>query len=68
MKAAVLRVLRRVAQTLRLMVGVGDYQRYVEHVALHHPELTPMSRGEFFRHSQAARYPSVDGSIKRCPC
>jgi len=61
-------VLRRAAQTLRLMVGVGDYDQYLAHMRAHHPELAPMSRAEYFRHCQAARYPSADGSIKRCPC
>ena len=68
MKAGVKQVLRRAAQTLRLMVGVGDYEQYVAHVRTHHPELAPMSRADFFRHAQATRYPSADGSIKRCPC
>lgn len=68
MKATMKAILRRTAETLRLMVGVGDYDRYLEHVRAHHPELPPMTRAEFFRHCQAARYPSKDGQIKRCPC
>lgn len=68
MKATIKAILRRTAETMRLMVGVGDYDRYLEHVRAHHPELSPMTRAEFFRHCQAARYPSADGQIKRCPC
>jgi uncharacterized short protein YbdD (DUF466 family) len=58
----------RVAQTARLMVGVGDYANYVEHMRQHHPDRPPMTHTEYFRYCQAARYPSKDGTIKRCPC
>ena len=68
MKSAMSRLVRRVAQTLRLMVGVGDYERYVEHMRRHHPEQEPMSRADHFRYCQHARYPVKDGNIKRCPC
>lgn len=53
--------------TARLMVGVGNYQAYRQHMQRQHPELVPMSEREYFRHCQRQRYPS-DGSIKRCPC
>jgi uncharacterized short protein YbdD (DUF466 family) len=59
---------RRAAQTLRLMVGVGDYEGYLEHFRDHHPEQEPMTRCEYFRYGQVARYPTRDGKIKRCPC
>lgn len=61
-------VFQRVAQTCRMMVGVGDYARYCEHMQQHHPELTPMTESEYFRYCQAARYPSKGGKISRCPC
>jgi uncharacterized short protein YbdD (DUF466 family) len=60
--------LKRVAQAARLMVGVGDYANYVEHMRQHHPERQPMTHTEYFRYCQAARYPNKDGKIKRCPC
>ena len=60
--------IRRLAQTLRLMVGVGDYDGYLEHMRGHHPGEKPMSRADYFRHCQNARYPTRDGAIKRCPC
>lgn len=68
LKRLVKQIVLRIAETMRLMVGVGDYDRYLEHVRLHHPELAPLSRSDFFRHCQNARYPSGDGQIKRCPC
>jgi uncharacterized short protein YbdD (DUF466 family) len=61
-------VLCRVADTLRLMVGVGNYQVYCEHMRQMHPEAEPMNETAYFRYCQQARYPSRAGAIKRCPC
>ncbi len=61
-------LLRRTAQTLRLMVGVGDYDGYLEHMRQHHPEQQAMTRSDYFRYCQSARYPSKGGKIHRCPC
>src|SRR5207237_5983120 len=36
-----------VARTLRAIIGVPDYERYVEHCRLHHPECVPMTRDQF---------------------
>ena len=59
---------KRLQQSFRLMVGVPDYQNYVEHMAKHHPDLTPMDEKTFYRHCVDARYPSAGGGIKKCPC
>ena len=40
----------------RLMVGQPSYEAYVEHLASQHPDRRPMSRTEFFRNRQEARY------------
>lgn len=55
---------RYLGQTLRLMVGVPDYQNYVEHMRRTHPDQEPMSYEEFFRERQSARY----GGGKRIAC
>ncbi len=47
---------RGAGQTARLMIGVPDYQTYVEHVRLTHPETPPMSYEAFFRSRMEARY------------
>lgn len=47
---------RRVRETARLMVGVPDYDAYVRHVRIKHPERTPMTYPEFFRERQEARF------------
>ena len=51
-------------QTAKLMVGVPDYDNYVQHMRLTHPEQTPMSHDEFFRERQDARYGGKNGG--RC--
>lgn len=43
-------------RTLRLMVGVPNYDAYVLHMQKNHPDQTPMSYSEFFRNRQDARY------------
>lgn len=43
-------------QAARLMVGVPDYDTYVQHMRLTHPEQTPMSYEEFYRERVEARY------------
>ncbi len=43
-------------QTARLMVGLPDYDTYVQHMRTVHPEREPMSYEEFFRERQAARF------------
>ncbi len=55
---------RYLGQTLRLMVGVPDYQNYVEHMRRTHPDQEPMSYEVFFRERQSARY----GGGKRIAC
>ncbi len=47
---------RYLGQTLRLMVGVPDYDGYVAHMRENHPDQAPMSYSEFFRNRQDARY------------
>ena len=35
------------ARTLRSILGVPDYERYVEHCRSHHPDAVPMTLDEF---------------------
>jgi uncharacterized short protein YbdD (DUF466 family) len=58
MKAA-----RYMGQSLRLMVGVPEYDTYVAHMRDKHPDLPVMPYQEFFRERQEARY---GGKIGRC--
>lgn len=59
---------QRLQQSFRLMVGVPDYQTYLEHMKAHHPDLTPMDAKTFYRHCVDVRYPSAGGTLKKCPC
>ena len=43
-------------QSLRLMVGLPEYDTYLAHMERTHPDQTPMSYEEFFRERQEARY------------
>jgi len=50
----------------RLMVGVPNYETYVAHMAAIHPDRTPMTRAEFFRDRQEARYGGGKGGFRCC--
>lgn len=52
---------RYLGQSLRLMVGLPDYQTYLEHMENTHPDRPPMSYEEFFRERQEARYGGGQG-------
>ncbi|MEF7617193.1 YbdD/YjiX family protein [Aquincola sp. MAHUQ-54] len=47
---------RYLGQTMRLMVGVPDYEAYVAHARAAHPDQPVMSYEAFFADRQAARY------------
>ena len=52
----------RLRQTARLMVGIPDYDTYVDHRRTSHPGEPIMTYEEFFRQSQIRRY----GGVSRC--
>ena len=56
----------RVAETLRLMIGLPDNRRYVEHRQTRHPGEPVMSYPEFFRECQSRRYDAASGRGARC--
>lgn len=58
----------RLAQSLRLMVGVRDYQVYLLHMRSHHPQQQPMSEKQFYRYCVDARYGAKAGKLGKCPC
>lgn len=55
------------AQSARLMVGVRDYESYLRHHSDCHSDTPALSREEFVRACQDARY-SDRKRITRCPC
>ncbi|HEY4037420.1 MAG TPA: YbdD/YjiX family protein [Burkholderiaceae bacterium] len=56
----------RVRQTARLMIGVPDYETYVEHRKTFHPGEPIMTYQEFFFERQAARYTVSKDRMKGC--
>ena len=48
------------------MVGIPDYQTYVEHHRTFHPGPPIMSYEEFFRERQDARYAVGRGRFRGC--
>jgi len=53
-------------QAARLMVGMPDYDTYVQHMRLTHPEQAPMTYEEFYRDRVEARYGGKNGSSRCC--
>ena len=60
------RVGKYLGQAARLMVGMPDYDTYVQHMRLNPPDKPIMSYEEFFRERQEARYGGADGRPGRC--
>lgn len=55
------RLLARLRETALLMVGQTSYDAYLEHMRAHHPDRAAMTRVEFFRHREQARYSAGGG-------
>jgi uncharacterized short protein YbdD (DUF466 family) len=53
----------RVLAIVRTIIGVPDYARYLAHQRAKHPDATPLSRREFARERERARY---EGTGNRC--
>jgi uncharacterized short protein YbdD (DUF466 family) len=60
------RLLKGAVQTARLMVGIPDYETYVDHRRKLHPAEPIMTYQEFFRERQEARYAVGKGKFKGC--
>jgi uncharacterized short protein YbdD (DUF466 family) len=56
----------RARQTARLMIGVPDYDTYVEHRKTFHPGEPIMTYEEFFVERQTARYTISRDRMKGC--
>ncbi|MCP3776465.1 YbdD/YjiX family protein [Paenibacillus sp. MZ04-78.2] len=63
---AVKDVLKYRRQFLDLLVGVPNYERYVEHRKECHPGEPIQTREAFFREAQEARYNAKGGKVSRC--
>jgi uncharacterized short protein YbdD (DUF466 family) len=45
-----------VARTLRAILGVPDYDRYIEHCRSRHPDAQPMTRDQFAKDLLERKY------------
>jgi uncharacterized short protein YbdD (DUF466 family) len=57
---------RRLRDIARLMVGIPDYEVYVQHRRRVHPGEPIMSYEEFFRERQNSRYAVERGKLRGC--
>ncbi len=48
-------------ETALLMIGQPCYRAYCDHMAHKHPDRVPMTRVEFFRNKEQARYGGKHG-------
>jgi uncharacterized short protein YbdD (DUF466 family) len=48
-------LLARIGSVIRTILGVPDYERYLAHVRVAHPEEQPLSEKEFFRRQLEGR-------------
>ncbi len=49
-------VLKRCAAVLRRIIGVPDYDTYLAHMTVQHPEQVPLSASDFERERLVDRY------------
>lgn len=52
---------QRLCDVARLMVGQPPYDAYLAHMAKAHPDVVPMSRVEYFRNREQARFGGAGG-------
>lgn len=53
-------------QAAKMLVGMPDYDNYVNHMKVNHPDKPVMTYEEFFRERQEARYGGGKGRHFRC--
>ncbi|HIV48405.1 KCU-star family selenoprotein [uncultured Helicobacter sp.] len=50
------RIYQRSDRFLHLLVGMPSYDKYLEHMRLHHPDKIPKSQREFFKDAIEKKY------------
>jgi len=46
----------RLGSVLRRVIGAPEYERYVAHLHLAHPDITPLTHEQFVQEAMARRY------------
>jgi len=59
-------VMKRAADTARLMVGLPDYEAYAAHRRTAHPAEPVMSREDFHRERTERRFGAGPDRVSRC--
>jgi uncharacterized short protein YbdD (DUF466 family) len=57
---------QRAVQTARLMIGIPDYETYVQHRKAFHPDEPIMTYEQFFVERQEVRYSVSKDRMKGC--
>jgi uncharacterized short protein YbdD (DUF466 family) len=57
---------KRARQTARLMIGIPDYETYVQHRKTFHPDEPIMTYEQFFVERQDVRYSVSKDRMKGC--
>lgn len=60
------RLLRGLCDCGRLMVGVPNYDAYVQHARARHPDVAPMTEAQFVADRQSARFGGEGRGGFRC--
>jgi len=47
---------QRLGEWVRTVIGAPSYERYIEHMTLVHPNITPLDREDFVNRRLHARY------------
>lgn len=50
------RLYRRSDRFFHLLVGMPSYDKYLEHMRIHHPDTIPKTQKEFFAEAMEAKY------------
>lgn len=64
MSDSLAKVGRYLGQATKLMIGMPDYDNYIEHMRVGHPDQTPMTYEESFHERQDVRHGGKGGA--RC--
>jgi uncharacterized short protein YbdD (DUF466 family) len=54
-------IIARLTRAVRAIIGAPDYARYLAHLRARHPDTTPLSREQFARERERARYEGTGG-------
>lgn len=54
--SSLIQIYRRSDRFFHLLVGMPSYDKYLEHMRIHHPDTIPKTQKEFFAEALEAKY------------